>query len=146
MIGEGNQQREWAELNAAIVRTLEPHGRRGDESGGDYWLIDCNQGIYEQFIDLRDLELLRPDILISLQAILAEFKDWSIEIQVAAPDGERTWDWRDMIIEISYDRIIDRMRHELLPAHLRDVRFGTPISEYYEEMAAKVRRLMHKPD
>jgi hypothetical protein len=50
-----------------------------------------------------------------------------------------------MMVEITHDRIIDRLQLDLLPQHLRQVRFEMTIDEYNEEMAAKVRRLMRKP-
>lgn len=77
-----------------------------------------------------------------LQAIMADFPDWSIEVNVLNHEDRTVW--REMMTEITHDRIIDRLRHDLLPQHLRQMRFGTTIDEYNEEMAAKVRRLMRK--
>ncbi|WP_022721489.1 hypothetical protein [Rhodopseudomonas sp. B29] len=139
-------KREWRMLHHAVVQVVDCYVCKFAKAARAVWVSSKRSpGCYSQFITLHDMQLLRPEMLSALQTLLAEFKDWSIEIQVAAPNGERTWDWRDMMIEISHDRIIDRMQHDLLPAHLRDVRFGTPVDEYNDEMAAKVRRLMHKP-
>lgn len=134
-----HQSREWPLLNARIDRKLGSHGRRGR----DYWLIDFDQGIYEQFVELKNVDLLRPDLLMRLQAILADFPDWSIEVNVLNHEDRTVW--REMMVEIKHDRIIDRLQHDLLPQHLRQMRFGTTIDEYNEEMVAKVRWLMRKP-
>ncbi|KPG00388.1 hypothetical protein IP86_06940 [Rhodopseudomonas sp. AAP120] len=133
-----HQSREWPLLNARIDHELQSYSRRGE----NYRLIDFDQGIYEQFVELKNFDLLQPDLLMRLQAILADFPDWSIEVNVL--DHEDRTVWREMMVEITHDRIIDRLRHDLLPQHLRQMRFGTTIDDYNEEMAAKVRRLMRK--
>lgn len=139
-------KREWRQLHRAILQVVDSYVCAYAKGARAVWVSSKRSaGCYSQFITVYDMQLLRPDMLAALQALLAEHRDWSIEIQVAAPDGERSWDWRDMMIEISRDRIIDRMQHDLLPEHLRQVLFGTTIDEYNEEMAAKVRRLMRKP-
>ncbi|RJF74339.1 hypothetical protein [Rhodopseudomonas palustris] len=138
-------KREWRLLHHGIVQVIDSYGCELAKGGRAVWVSSKRSpGCYSQFVTLYDLRLLQPEMLAALRMLLAKYRDWSIEIQVAAPAGECTWDWRDMIIEISYGRIIDRMRHDLLPDHLRQVRFGTTIDEYNEEMAAKVRRLMRQ--
>ncbi|MBI5130391.1 MAG: hypothetical protein HZA66_13190 [Rhodopseudomonas palustris] len=139
-------KREWRLLHHEIVQVVDNYVCKFAEAARAVWISskrspDC----YSQSIIMYDMQLLRPEMLSALQTLLAEYRDWSIEVQVAAPEGERTWDWRDMMVEISHDRIIDRLQHDLLPQHLRQVRFGTTIDEYNEEMAAKVRRLMRRP-
>ncbi|MFC0241265.1 hypothetical protein [Rhodopseudomonas telluris] len=138
MTDADRQSREWSLLNARIDRELGSYGRRGK----DYWLIDFDQGVYEQFVELKNWDLLRPDLLMRLQAILTDFPDWSIEVNV--PDCKALPFGAQMMVEITTDRIIDRLQHDLLPQHLQQVRFGTTIAEYNEEIAAKVRRLMRK--
>lgn len=140
-----DHKREWRLLHRAIVQVIDSYGCELAKCGRAVCVSSKrNTGCYSQFITLYNMQLLQPEMLAALQTLLADYRDWSIEVQVAAPDGERTWDWRDMIIEISHDRIIDRLQHDLLPDHLRQIRFGTTIDEYYEEMAAKVRRLMRQ--
>lgn len=140
-----DHKREWRLLHHAIVQVIDSYGRELAKCGRAVCVSSKrNTDCYSQFITLYNMQLLQPEMLAALQTLLADYRDWSIEVQVAAPDGERTWDWRDMIIEISHDRIIDRLQHDLLPDHLRQIRFGTTIDEYYEEMAAKVRRLMRQ--
>ncbi|MGP9811881.1 hypothetical protein ACTZWT_10255 [Rhodopseudomonas sp. NSM] len=133
-------------MHHAIVQVIDSYVCERAKAGRAVWVSSKRSpGCYSQFITLYDIQLLQPEMLAALQTLLAGYRDWSIEIQVAAPDGERTWDWRDMTIDISHDRIIDRLQHDLLPPHLRQVRFGTTIDEYNEELAATVRRLMRKP-
>jgi hypothetical protein len=139
-------KREWRLLHKAIIQVINNNVFELALDTPAVWVSskrspDC----YCQFITLYDLQLLRQEMLVALQALLAEFRDWSIELQVAAPDKAGGWEWSDMVVEISHDRIIDRLQHDLLPEHLRQLRFGTPIAEFRAEIAATVRRLMRKP-
>jgi hypothetical protein len=99
-------------------------------------LSDRNPGVHCQSINFFNVALmLRPEILVALQACLADYPDWSIEILVGGPE---------MRVEISRGRIVDGLRHELLPEALRDVRFGMTVAEVEAELAERVRRLMNK--
>jgi hypothetical protein len=134
---------EWRALRDLIARTLDLNCVYDARQRNAYWLSDEHDpGWYIQFVTFRDLRLLRPETLTALQSLLADYDDWVIEVRVSCPDERE--DWPEMVVEIDRDRIVDRLRHDLLPEHIRELRFGTPVDEVDAEVAERVKLLMKR--
>lgn len=111
----------WRALYEAISILLSRFGRLYDNGKGDYWIVDDDWGWYVQKVELQNLDLLRPDVIKALQALLADYPDWLITVQVDVPD--KTGIWPRMGLLVYPDKITDDLQREYLPVEFRDMRF-----------------------
>ena len=113
--------RAWRALYEAISALLDRFGRLYENGKGDYWIVDDDWGWYVQKVELQHLDLLRPHVIKALQALLADYLDWLITVQVDVP--EKTRIWPGMGLFVYPDKIIDDLQREYLPVEFRDMRF-----------------------
>ncbi len=118
-IREHNESRraaEWQILHDRITELLDQFGKKDPFGTGDYWLVDEDWGSYRQKLEVQNLNLLKPHIIKSLQALLAGYPDWEIMFRV---DGmENVWPAMGLIIHD--EEIIDDLRREFLPEEFRN--------------------------
>lgn len=113
----------WTMLRDRVVALMDRFGTRYHypENRGDYYLLDEDTGQNMVKIELVNNDLLRPDIVKSLQALLSGYPDWVIAVQVDGVDAAGTR--RGMGVLIAEDRIFDDLKREYLPANFQDMRF-----------------------
>ena len=134
----------WKQFYDRAESVLRLLGRQGSyDDDADFWIIGNDWGGHAVQIDLRNLDLLRPDVLEKLQASLGGDPDWSIAISVSLRDGGRQAP--SMGLTIYCDEIIDELQRDYLPERFRNTIFGTVRKETPETLAARVRALMNKP-
>jgi hypothetical protein len=107
----------WLTLYTAIKTLLDLFG----DQENDYWLVDDDWGWQVQQVEFQNLDLLRPEVIKSLQALLAGYPDWLITVRIGVP-GKRGI-WPGMGLRIYWDKIVDDLKREYLPAEFRDMRF-----------------------
>jgi hypothetical protein len=107
------QCREWTLLYEQIKSLLAQYGQP-DEGGEqkDYLLVDDNLG-YRHRIETAKLELLRPDVIKSLQKLLIGFPNWEIVMALGEFGG----------LVISDDEIIDGLRRQNLPPKFQSIEY-----------------------
>jgi hypothetical protein len=107
------QCREWALLYDQIKAVLQQYGEP-DEAGEqkDYLLVDDNLG-YRHRIETAKPELVRPDVVKSLQKLLIGFPNWEIVIALGEFGG----------LIICDDVIIDGLRRENLPPEFQAIEY-----------------------
>jgi hypothetical protein len=112
-MSENKQDRNWEMLYERIRLLLTEFGTEGMPRTADYWIDDDNIGTTQQKIYIRNLILLRPHIIKSLQDLLNEFSAWEIMVAVSVPGlGDS---WPDMGLTIRRDEIIDGLQRQYLP-------------------------------
>lgn len=113
----------WTLLRDRVVALMGRLGTRhqSPDYKGDYYLLDEDTGQQMVKIELVNNDLLRPDIVKSLQALLSGYPDWVIAVQVDGVDAAGTR--RGMGVLIAEDRIFDDLKREYLPANFQDMRF-----------------------
>jgi hypothetical protein len=107
------QCREWTLLYEQIKSLLAQYGEADD--GGeqkDYLLVDDNLG-YRHRIETAKPELLRPDVIKSLQKLLTDFPNWEIVMALGEFGG----------LVICDDEIIDGLRRENLPPEFQKIEY-----------------------
>lgn len=115
------QEKEWLILHDRITETLNRFGRKDAFGKGDYWLLDDNWGRHQHEVEVQNLNLLKPHIIKSLQALLAEYSDWRITVSVAVPGTENDWPGMGLIV---YDgEIIDELQREFLPQEFQSIKY-----------------------
>lgn len=115
--------RDWRRLYDRIVMTLDRFGRMDAFGEGDYWLLDEDWGLLVHQIEFQNLKLLRPAVINSLQALLAEFSEWVITVRVDVVGKEKAWPGMGLIIR-PHD-VIDELRRDYLPEEFQQITFGT---------------------
>lgn len=119
MVGASEQQEEeWPRLYDLITQTLAPLGKDDALAGGDYWLLEDNLGWFRHQLEFQNLDLFRPAVVKSLQALLADFPDWEITIRVASPEVDKNAPGMGLVV--SCDKIDDELQRQYLPAEFRD--------------------------
>jgi hypothetical protein len=119
---EARQALEWKTLRDRITVTLDQFGKKDAFGRGDYWLVDENWGGYRHKLEVQNLNLLKPQIIESLQALLAGYPDWEIMFRVDVPGTEDVWPAMGLIIHD--DEIIDDLRREFLPEEFLAIKYG----------------------
>src|SRR5262245_57490817 len=107
------QERDWQVLHDRIDGLLQNYGRKNAFREGDYWLLDENWGRHRQELEIQNLDLFRPTIVKSLQALLSDYPTWYITAQVDVPGKEDTWPGMGIIIHPN--EIVDELKREFLP-------------------------------
>jgi hypothetical protein len=115
--GESRRELEWRSLHDRIDETLDPYGKKDPVGEGDYWLVEDDLGQYRQWLEIQNLELLRPSVIKALQALLVDYPDWEIMFRVDVLGKENEWPAMGLIIHD--DEIIDDLRREFLPLPFR---------------------------
>jgi hypothetical protein len=134
------QRRDWQALHDAITETLDQFVRRNAFGDGDYSLVDDNWGTRRHRLEFQNLDLLRPEILGALQALLTGYDDWCITVRVDVPGTEGVWPGMGLIIH--HGEIVDDLKREFLPDRFRDLVFGRIDTRTADDMTALVRKLM----
>lgn len=117
------QDKDWQVLHDRITATLNRFGKKDAFGKGDYWLVDDNWGWELHQLEFQNLELLRPQVIKSLQALLADFPRWEISVRVDAIGKEK--EWPNMGLMVSGDEIIDGLQRQHLPPEVRFVYEGS---------------------
>lgn len=116
------QEQQWLVLHDRITEVLDRFGRKDAFGKGDYWLVDDNWGWYRQQVEIQNLDLLKPQVVRRLQAVLAEYPDWDITVRVDVPGTEERWPGMGLVIY--HDEIVDELRREFLPAEFGEIRYA----------------------
>lgn len=111
------RKKEWKEIYQRTKRALQPFGE-DDEAGGDYFVIDLLPNDKVQMVELHRLHMLRPEIIKSLQGVLADFPDWQIEICAICPEEKTIIDVESGLI-LYHNKILDALDRESLPPKYR---------------------------
>jgi hypothetical protein len=114
---EERQNREWKELYERLKLALREYGE-DDIDGGDYYLVDENFDGYTHQVEFHKLHMLRPEIVSALQAVLAGYPDWEIDISLRVSDQDIVVDPGE-VLTLHDDEIIDALDRELLPQEHR---------------------------
>jgi hypothetical protein len=116
---ELEQANMWQALYDRIRRFMRTQGTEYYLPPGDCWVLDDNWGSKQQKILIRNLNLLRPPIVKSLQKMLHEFPDWEIMLAVSMPGSG----WPDMGLTIRAHEIIDGLQRRYFPSDFRSIQY-----------------------
>jgi hypothetical protein len=116
---EDRQEQDWEALYEAILAELEKHGTHGFDASADFFLVDENWGGLQQKIEVSNLNLLRPNIIKSLQLLLNGYPGWEIMIGVGPPEGK----WPVMGLTIRAHEIVDGLQRQFFPKEFQDIRY-----------------------
>ena len=107
------QDQEWNVLFERVTGALRRLSETNAFGIEDYWILDDNWGHHRQEIEIRNLNLLRPSVIGSLQALLSDYPDWEIAIGVDVTD--RYKGWPEMGVIVRSDEIVDGLQRQYLP-------------------------------
>jgi hypothetical protein len=114
-------KKEWRELYDRIKGVLQRFGK--DEAvGGDYFLVDDIIDPNTHLVEIHELDMLRPEIMSSLQRALIGFPDWQVKVFVICPE-EQTIISPENGLLLRSDGIVDTLDRTLLPAKYRGLRY-----------------------
>ena len=122
MTAHFKQERDWQILQDRITSILQKFGRKDAFGDGDFWLLDDNWGRYRQELEFQNLTLLQPDIIKSLQALLADMPNWHITVRIDVSGTEDRWPGMGLIIY--HDEVVDELQRDFLPEEFRNIRYG----------------------
>lgn len=112
------QEDEWQRLHDLITQTVDRYGIKDAVGEGDYWLYDDNLGWYRHQLEFQNLGLFRPEVVKSIQVLLADFPDWDITIRVASPNLDKSAPGMGLVV--SCDKIDDELQRQYLPEEFRN--------------------------
>jgi hypothetical protein len=118
---QARQELEWAALYDRIKDVYRYFTRAGSSEGNDYWLLDENWGAYRHEIEIQNLDLLKPQVIESLQATLASFPQWEIAIGIDVT--QKFKEWPAMGLVVRDNEIIDRLQRQYLPREFQKVAY-----------------------
>lgn len=126
MTSKLEQETEWQLLHDCISDVLDVYGTRNAFREGDYWLLDENWGWCTQQVEVQNLNLLRPEIVAQLQAILAAHSNWQITVRVDVLGTEDRWPGMGLIIRSN--EVVDELQREFLPQEYREFKYDRTVS------------------
>jgi hypothetical protein len=109
--------REWEELYGRMKLVLQKYGEDHID-GGDYYLVDENFDRYMHQVEFHKLHMLRPEIVMALQSLLADYPDWEIAISLRIPERGIVIDPHEGLT-LCDDEIIDALDRTSLPEEYR---------------------------
>ena len=109
--------REWEELYGRMKLVLQKYGEDHID-GGDYYLVDENFDRYMHQVEFHKLHMLRPEIVMALQSLLADYPDWEIAISLRIPERGIVIDPGNAL-NLYDDEIIDALDRASLPEEYR---------------------------
>lgn len=115
------QEEAWMLLYRQIVRLLAPYGRNGYKHQDDYFVVDENLGGFQQKVEIENLQMLRPDVIKSLQHLLEMFPRWEIVVGLSVQDA--TGMSRNMGLTIRHHEVIDGLQRQYFPEPYRSFRY-----------------------
>ena len=115
------QETEWEIIYREIKRVLEPYGKEDAFGEGDYLLVDDNWGNHQQKLEVQNLNIIKPEIVESLQRILVPYPDWEIVIGIDA--REQKAGWPPMGLTVRSREIIDGLQRQDLPAEFQALKY-----------------------
>ncbi len=120
-MGDEDEARDkiWTELYRQVVEFLGRFGSESPFTGGDFFVVDDNYGWRRIIVNIFDLKMLNPEIVVSLRDLLANLPDWEIVYALDVP-GKET-EWPDMGLTIRKHEIVDGLRREFLPEPYRSL-------------------------
>lgn len=119
--GEDEQERIWIELYDRLRERLEKFGTEDVDRSADSWIHDENWGTLQHKVYIRNLALLRPNVVKSLQQLLLPYPDWEIVVAVSVPGPGDAWP--DMGLTIRAHEIIDGLKRQYFPKEFQDIRY-----------------------
>lgn len=115
------QARTWNLLYGRIRGLLQEFGSEDYLRTADCWVDDDNWGHRQHKIYIRNLAMLRPSIVKSLQKLLAEFPTWEIMLAVSVPGPGDAWP--DMGLTIRAHEIIDGLQRQYFPNEFQSIMY-----------------------
>lgn len=119
-IQDDKQWKEWEALYAGIKAALAKWGTENHFGKADYLIVDDNYGWDRQKIEIHNLKMIDPSIVVALRQLLSEYPGWEIVIAVDIPGKEN---WPPMGLTIRKHEIIDGLRREYLPKEYQSLRY-----------------------
>jgi hypothetical protein len=116
-----DQEEHWERLYAALSKALQRFGREDAFGNADYWLLDDNWGNRQQKVEIQNLNLIRPEVVSSLQKTLVDFPDWEIAVAIDIPEHET--DWPAMGLIIRSREIVDGLQRQYFPAEFQNIEY-----------------------
>jgi len=113
------QEQEWGVLYDRIRDALRRFGTENAYGDGDYWIVDDNWGLAQHKVEVHNLKMLAPTIVVALQSLLTDLPDWDIMIGLSIPGTEGVWPPMGLIIRDT--EIIDGLRREYFPKELQQL-------------------------
>lgn len=112
------QLKTWRILYGRLRKTLLRFGTEGGLSPADCWIEEDNWGYRQHKVYVRNLKMLSPLVVKSLQQVMMDFPDWEIMIAVSVRD-----EWPDMGLTIRAHEIIDGLQRQYFPPEFRDLHY-----------------------
>ena len=114
---ETEQAQIWEQLYERLRALLLTLGSEDYRETADCWVDDDNLGTPQQKVYIRNLSLLRPAVVASLQRLLADFPEWEIMVGVSVPGQGRGWP--SMGLTIRAHEIVDGLQRQYFPKSSR---------------------------
>jgi hypothetical protein len=115
------QDREWNILFDRVNETLRRLSEANAFGIEDYWILDDNWGHLRQEIEIRNLNLLKPHIIKSLQSLVSDYPEWEIAIGVDIVGTYK--DWPAMGVIVRHDEIVDGLQRQYFPQELQTIAY-----------------------
>jgi hypothetical protein len=122
MATENQSIEDWENLYDQLRSLLMQFGTEDFRDFADCWVDDDDIGTKQQKVYVRNLGLLRPPVVKSLQCLLTgEFADWEIMMAVAVPGPGDAWP--NMGLTIRRHEIVDGLQRRYFPPEFRDLAY-----------------------
>lgn len=104
---------EWTFIRDKLRARLLDFGTEDVSRSADFWVDDDDWGHPQQKVYVRNLRLLTPALVGSVQQLMREHPGWETLIAVSVPgEGDA---WPDMWLTVRADEVVGELNREILP-------------------------------
>jgi len=109
-------------LSAQVDKLLNRFGKSDSLLGpGDYSVYGDYWGHPQVKVTVSNLELLRPDVVKRMQAIVRDFPGWELVVAVAVPGHYDNWP--DMGLYVRPHEVIDGLQRKYFPKEFQGIEY-----------------------
>jgi hypothetical protein len=118
---DDEQDRAWEELYGSLGLLLRGYGNEGWRDADDFMIDGDDLGTLQQKVYVRNLRLLQPDVIGSMQRLVEHYPGWEIMVAVSVPGPGDAWP--DMGLTIRAHEIVDGLQRQYFPKEFQDIRY-----------------------
>jgi hypothetical protein len=115
------QAEEWERLYERVTKLLARYGKEDAIGNGDYLVVDDNYGWRRSQVEIHNLKMLNPEVVIGLRDLLSDMLGWEITVTVDVPGKEGAWPV--MGLTIRKHEIIDGLQRQYFPPEFQNLAY-----------------------
>lgn len=118
---EEKRAKTWEKIYERVCQVMRAHGVEDGFGKADFLVLDDDYGWREVHIEVHQLRMLSPSIVIELQSLLKAEPGWQISVAVHVPGTKPAWP--AMGLKIRPHEVVDGLQRQYFPEPYRSFQY-----------------------